>query len=82
MTVLRGASLIGQGAEILRVYCKDIRGHRRASPLETPERKLARLPNAARRIVGTGADVAPLPADEGRDLAYDVDTARIIVHMV
>jgi hypothetical protein len=48
-------------------------------PLETPERKLPRLPDASRRIVRTGAGVDLLPADEARNLAYDVDAARIIV---
>lgn len=55
-------------------------GHRRSSPLGTPARRLARLPDASRRIVGTGANFDLLPLDEALDLADDVGTSRIIVH--
>lgn len=56
-------------------------GHRRSSPLLTPARRLGRLPDASRRIVGTGAIFDLLPVDEALDLADNVGTSRIIVHM-
>lgn len=44
-------------------------------PLRTPERQLARLPDASRTIVGTGTGFDLLPVDEAFDLADDVGTA-------
>ena len=51
-----------------------------ATRLLRAPRRLGRLPDASRRIVGTGADFDLLPMDEALDLADDVGTSRIIVH--
>jgi hypothetical protein len=45
----------------------------------TYDRYRARLPDASRTIVGTGAGFDLLPVDEALDLADDVGAARIIV---
>ena len=51
-------------------------------PLLTPDRHRARLPDASRTIVGTGAGFDLLSLDEALDLADTVGAARIIVGAV
>jgi hypothetical protein len=48
-------------------------------PLLTSDRHRARLPDASRTIVGTGAGFGLLSMDEALDLADDVGMARIII---
>ena len=52
-----------------------------ATRLLRAPRRLGRLPDASRRIVGTGADFDLLRVDEALDLADDIGTGQISVHM-
>ena len=49
-----------------------------SATLLNAERRLARLPDASRRIVGIGADLDLRPVDEALGLADNVGEARII----
>ena len=50
-------------------------GHRRSAPSPDARQNRARLPDASRTIVGTGAGFDVLSVDEALDLADDVGTA-------